>query len=92
HPTAHFSRAHAIHYLHMHQCLFFPTSIEDPLSFLLNLLPATKPRQSFDASSWFVRCPILCTILHELDCLFHHKLPPLPLHLRRQFLTWLSCD
>ncbi|KAI9478672.1 MAG: hypothetical protein EXX96DRAFT_255690 [Benjaminiella poitrasii] len=35
---------------HMHQRLFLPISIEDPLPFLLNLLPTTKPRQSSKAS------------------------------------------
>ncbi|KAI9471809.1 MAG: hypothetical protein EXX96DRAFT_490035, partial [Benjaminiella poitrasii] len=54
-PTAHFSRAHTTHCLNMHQHLFLPTSTEDLLSFLLNLLPTTKPRQFSKASSWFVR-------------------------------------
>ncbi|KAI9483978.1 MAG: hypothetical protein EXX96DRAFT_478603, partial [Benjaminiella poitrasii] len=86
-PTAHFSRAHAIQCLHMHRRLFLPVPIEDHLSFLLNLLPTTKPRQYSEGSSWFVRWPIICTILHELKHLFHHKLPPSLYHPERQFLT-----
>ncbi|KAI9476500.1 MAG: hypothetical protein EXX96DRAFT_486152 [Benjaminiella poitrasii] len=65
---------------------------KDPLSFLLNLLPTTKPRHSFEASSWFARWSIICIILHELVHVFHHKLPPPLSHSGRQFLTWLSCD
>ncbi|KAI9473462.1 MAG: hypothetical protein EXX96DRAFT_461013, partial [Benjaminiella poitrasii] len=51
----------------MHQCLFLPVLIEDPMSFLLNILSTIKPRQSSEASSWFVRWSIICTILHILD-------------------------
>ncbi|KAI9481183.1 MAG: hypothetical protein EXX96DRAFT_565714 [Benjaminiella poitrasii] len=54
HPNAHFSRSYAIRCLHMHQCLFLPISIEVPLSSLLKLLPTIKPRQSYEALSWFV--------------------------------------
>ncbi|KAI9483258.1 MAG: hypothetical protein EXX96DRAFT_519428 [Benjaminiella poitrasii] len=85
-PTAHFFRSHAIHCLNMHQRRFLPISIEDPLSFRLNLLSTTKSRQPSEASHWFVRWPIVCTILHELGHLFHRKLS-LP---GRRFLTWLS--
>ncbi|KAI9468479.1 MAG: hypothetical protein EXX96DRAFT_603431 [Benjaminiella poitrasii] len=46
HLTAHLSRPHAIHSLHMQQCLFLPTSIEDLLSFLLNLLSTKKKAKS----------------------------------------------
>ncbi|KAI9474022.1 MAG: hypothetical protein EXX96DRAFT_488200 [Benjaminiella poitrasii] len=78
----------------MHQRLFLPVSIEDPLSFLLNILSTTNPRQSSEVSSWFVHWPIICTILHELDHLFfHHRLPPPLSHPERQFLlTRFSCD
>ncbi|KAI9476021.1 MAG: hypothetical protein EXX96DRAFT_601795 [Benjaminiella poitrasii] len=92
HLNADFSRSHVIYCLHMHQHLFFPVSIDDLLSFLLNFLPTTKPRQSSEASSWFVRWPIICIILHKLDHLFNHKLPPPLSHPGRPFLTWLSCD
>ncbi|KAI9487224.1 MAG: hypothetical protein EXX96DRAFT_552304 [Benjaminiella poitrasii] len=71
----------------MHQRLFLPALVEDPLSFFLNLLPAIKPRQPSEGSSWFVLWPIMCTILHELDHLFRHRLSPPLSHPGRQFLT-----
>ncbi|KAI9467806.1 MAG: hypothetical protein EXX96DRAFT_591378 [Benjaminiella poitrasii] len=59
----------------MRNCLFLPISIEDHLSFLLNILPTTKSRRPLKASPWFAHWPILCEIFHELDHFFHHKLP-----------------
>ncbi|KAI9478360.1 MAG: hypothetical protein EXX96DRAFT_570547, partial [Benjaminiella poitrasii] len=91
HPTACFSRLHAIHCLHMHQHLFLPNSIEDPLSFLLDLLSTTKSRQPSDASFWHVIRPILYKVLHELDHFFHHKFPLFHSHPERRFLICLTC-
>ncbi|KAL4214188.1 hypothetical protein AB4K20DRAFT_1792719 [Rhizopus microsporus] len=39
HPTQLLSKKHAISCLDMHQRLFMPETIRDPLSFLLNILP-----------------------------------------------------
>ncbi|KAI7898615.1 uncharacterized protein BX663DRAFT_442743, partial [Cokeromyces recurvatus] len=50
----------------------------DPLSFLLNLLPTKKPSTTRVAVPWMVRWPTICTILHEMDYIFHGKLPPDP--------------
>ncbi|KAI7903414.1 uncharacterized protein BX663DRAFT_434110, partial [Cokeromyces recurvatus] len=55
-----------------------PTSIEDPLSFLLNLLPTKKPSTAHLAAPWTIRWPTVCTIIHEMDHIFHEKLPPDP--------------
>ncbi|CEP14641.1 hypothetical protein [Parasitella parasitica] len=63
--------------LSVHDRLYFPRSIEDPISFLLNLLPLHKPRPT-DHHNWVVLWPILCTILHELDYYFHDECPPPP--------------
>ncbi|KAI7899204.1 uncharacterized protein BX663DRAFT_215222 [Cokeromyces recurvatus] len=49
----------------MHIRLQIPKSIEDPFSYLLNLLPSTfhtkKVRKSIDA--WLIRWPSICAIL-----------------------------
>ncbi|KAI9260127.1 hypothetical protein EDC94DRAFT_641160 [Helicostylum pulchrum] len=50
---------------------------ENPISFLLNLLPLHPPRPA-DCRSWFTLWPILCTIIHELDYYFHDEPPPPP--------------
>ncbi|KAI9467867.1 MAG: hypothetical protein EXX96DRAFT_481510 [Benjaminiella poitrasii] len=41
-------------------CLYHPNA------HLLNMLPTTKPSQYSEATFWFVRWPIIYTILHEL--------------------------
>ncbi|KAI7905638.1 uncharacterized protein BX663DRAFT_535194 [Cokeromyces recurvatus] len=51
-PNELFTRSHSFSCLHMHNRLQMPKSIEDPLSYLLNLLPSTfhtkKMRKSID--------------------------------------------
>lgn len=89
HPQHNWSRRHAFECLHIHHRLFLPSSIEDPISFLLNLLPLHKPRPT-DSHSWYILWPILCTILHELDYYFHGECPPPPIDPGVKLLKWLS--
>ena len=49
-----------------------PSTIEDPLSFLLNLLPTKLPRSSRTVTPWTLRWPTICSILFELDYLYNH--------------------
>ncbi|KAI7904155.1 uncharacterized protein BX663DRAFT_432013, partial [Cokeromyces recurvatus] len=71
HPNELFTRSHSFSCLHMHNRLQMPKSIEDPLSYLLNLLPSTfytkKVKKSIDA--WLIRWPSICAILFEMDYL-----------------------
>ena len=76
HPGQHWSRRHLFECLHVHDRLFLPSTIDDPISFLLNLLPLRKPRRPESYASWVVRWPLLCQILHELDHFFHDEFPP----------------
>ncbi|KAI7902279.1 uncharacterized protein BX663DRAFT_412026, partial [Cokeromyces recurvatus] len=50
----------------VHQHLYHPTFISDPLSFILNLLPIWKPKSPL----WIVHWPEICTLLPELDYLY----------------------
>ena len=67
-----------------------PSIIEDPLSFLLNLLPTKFSRLSRTATPWILHWPTICSILFELDHLCHPidtcTRPP---H-RQILLNWLS--
>ncbi|ORE13005.1 hypothetical protein BCV71DRAFT_268695 [Rhizopus microsporus] len=60
-----------------------PKSIDDPLSYLLNLLPPTlltkKARKSIDA--WLIRWPSICAILLEVNYLAHAQFPEASNHL-----------
>ncbi|KAI9256995.1 hypothetical protein EDC94DRAFT_661322 [Helicostylum pulchrum] len=89
HPLPNWSRHHAFGCLHFHHRLCFPRSIEDPISFLLNMLLLQKPRHT-DSHSWFTIWPILCTILHELDYYFHDDYPPPLIDPGVKLLNWLS--
>ncbi|KAG0794063.1 hypothetical protein G6F21_003144 [Rhizopus arrhizus] len=89
HPSHNWSRRHAFDCLHVHHRLYLPRSIEDSISFLLNLLPLHKPRPTA-SHSWFILWPILCTILHELDYYFHDECPPPPVDPGVKLLNWLS--
>ena len=89
HPYHNWSRRHAFDCLHVHHRLYLPRSIEDPISFLLNLLPLHKPRP-IASHSWFTLWPILYTILHELDYYFHDEYPPPPVDPGVKLLNWLS--
>ncbi|EIE76949.1 hypothetical protein RO3G_01653 [Rhizopus delemar RA 99-880] len=88
HPYHNLSCRHAFDCLHVHHRLYLPRSIEDPISFLLNLLPLHKPRPTA-SHSWFTLWPILCTILHELDYYFHDECPPPPIDPGVKLLNWL---
>ncbi|CEP20197.1 hypothetical protein [Parasitella parasitica] len=89
HPGHNWSRRHVHECLSVHDRLYLPRSIEDPISFLLNLLPLHKPRPT-DHHNWVVLWPILCTILHELDYYFHDECPPPPVDPGAKLLNWLS--
>ncbi|CEP12244.1 hypothetical protein [Parasitella parasitica] len=89
HPGHNRSRRHVHECLSVHNRLYLPRLIEDPISFLLNLLTSHKPRPS-DHHNWVVLWPILCTILHELDCYFHDECPPPPVDPGAKLLNWLS--
>ncbi|KAI7901894.1 uncharacterized protein BX663DRAFT_512762 [Cokeromyces recurvatus] len=67
-----------------------PETIEDPLSFLLNQLPAKKPASSHSVTPWHIRWPSICLILHELDQLQQTKpILPTPPNPSQRFLDWL---
>ncbi|KAG1464000.1 hypothetical protein G6F46_002979 [Rhizopus delemar] len=76
HPDQSFTKAHAIHYLQMHRRLMMPETVSGPLSFLLNILPARKPRSFNTTPSWTFRWLIICITLYELDYLHRTKHPP----------------
>ncbi|CEP16437.1 hypothetical protein [Parasitella parasitica] len=59
HPTTNLSRAHVTNYLQIHRRLQLPESIQDPLSFLLDLLPRKKPTNAQYSASSAVLWPAL---------------------------------
>jgi hypothetical protein len=84
------AKQHVIRCLDMQHRLQMPETVQDPLSFLLNKLPNRIPCSSHSASSWFIRWPVICTILYELDYLFHDKdQPSPPFQPGQRFLDWL---
>ncbi|KAI8967051.1 hypothetical protein BDF20DRAFT_891932, partial [Mycotypha africana] len=79
HPNVMFTRKHSIICLHMHRRLQMPCTVNDPISFLLSMLPTIKTRNKQNIqrfSSWKIRWPALYQILFELDYLHHDKTPP----------------
>ncbi|KAI7893291.1 uncharacterized protein EV154DRAFT_386320, partial [Mucor mucedo] len=52
HPDKNWSRRHATECLHIHRHLYMPITIDDPLSFMTNLLPIRKPCRKSDSISW----------------------------------------
>lgn len=52
HHDSSLSKKHTIQCLDMHRRLQRPTTIEEPMSFLLNLLPTRKPRSFQYVPSW----------------------------------------
>jgi hypothetical protein len=93
HPGLTLSKSHAIHCLHMHQRLFMPDSVADPISFLLNQLPTHPPSSPRLFSKWHIRRPSICHILYDLDYLFHNKVDPnenTNFKYGQLFLEWLS--
>ncbi|KAG1052342.1 hypothetical protein G6F43_005515 [Rhizopus delemar] len=77
HPKLKSTRKHAITCLNMHQRLYMPVTITDPLSFLLNMLSSRPSVPSNLALSWSQRWPVICSILHELDQLQHVTVIPI---------------
>jgi hypothetical protein len=96
HPHDLLTRSHAITCLNMHHRLLMPSTVSDPLSYLLNLLPSSRkkptiqPRSKY--SAWFIRWPIICQILHELDYLHHDKTAPEIPPLGTKLLHWFSSN
>ncbi|KAG1625268.1 hypothetical protein G6F44_012699 [Rhizopus delemar] len=90
HPTLKFTRKHAITCLNMHQRLYMPETITDPLSFLLNMLPSRPSVPSNLALSWSQRWPVICSILHELDQLQHVTVIPITHPHGQKLLEWLK--
>ncbi|KAG1548195.1 hypothetical protein G6F49_009974 [Rhizopus delemar] len=72
HPNQTLTKSHAIQCLNMHNRLQMPSAIEDPLSFLLNILPTKLPRSSHTVTPWILRWPTICSILFKLDHLYNH--------------------
>ncbi|OBZ85224.1 hypothetical protein A0J61_06721 [Choanephora cucurbitarum] len=70
-----FTRARAIHCLQIHNRLEMPLPVEDPLSFLLNILPTKKLRSPLESSPWIIRWPVICHTLHGMDYLAHSTTP-----------------
>ncbi|PHZ11571.1 uncharacterized protein RHIMIDRAFT_238240 [Rhizopus microsporus ATCC 52813] len=82
---------HSFSCLDMHNRLQMPKSIDDPLSYLLNLLPPTfltkKTRKSIDA--WLISWPSICAILLEMDYLAHLQVPETSNYLGEPFVKRL---
>ncbi|EIE88785.1 hypothetical protein RO3G_13496 [Rhizopus delemar RA 99-880] len=72
HPNQLLIKTHAIQCFNMHNRLQMPNIIEDPLSFLLNLLPTKLPRSSRTITPWILSWLTICSILSELDHLYNH--------------------
>ncbi|CEG74667.1 hypothetical protein RMATCC62417_09838 [Rhizopus microsporus] len=77
--------------LDMNTRLQLPKSIDDPLSYLLNLLSPTlltkKARKSIVA--WLIRWPSICAILLEMDYFAHSQFPEASNHLGEPFVKRL---
>jgi hypothetical protein len=75
----------------MHNRLQMPKSIDDPLSYLLNLLPpillTRKARKSIDA--WLICWTTICAILLEMDYLAHSQFSEASNHLGEPFVKRL---
>jgi hypothetical protein len=48
------------------------STIEDPLSFLLNFLSTKIPHSNRAVTPWILRLPTICSILFELEHLYHY--------------------
>ncbi|EIE75313.1 hypothetical protein G6F46_003108 [Rhizopus delemar] len=90
HPMQQLSKNHAISCLDMHQHLFMPEAVQDPLSFLLSMLSLRPSIPPCSALTWYQLWPIICSILHELDQLHHGKLIPAKHPYGQKPLIWLS--
>ncbi|ORE13161.1 hypothetical protein BCV71DRAFT_189730, partial [Rhizopus microsporus] len=71
-------KKHAIYCLNMYRRLQILETITDPLSFLLNRLPNSKPRSNQARLFWSSKWPILCSILQNMDYFYHKKMPLQP--------------
>ena len=94
HQSELFTKQHAIHCLNIHRRLQIQETTTDPLSFLLNRLPNSKPRSRQVKLFWSFKWPILCSILQEMGYLYHKKVPLQPANLGKPLINWLhrSCQ
>ncbi|KAG1146233.1 hypothetical protein G6F38_005072 [Rhizopus arrhizus] len=96
HPHDLLTRSHAITCLNMHHRLLMTSTVSDPLSYLLNPLPTSRKKPNIQRrlkySAWFIRWPIICQILHELDYLHHDKTAPEIPPLGTKLLHWFSSN
>ena len=65
------SRRHFLSCLNTHRRLNLPSTVPDPVSHLLNLLPQQPPRQQTRQAFWSRCWPVLQQILPEIDKACH---------------------
>ncbi|KAJ8652485.1 hypothetical protein O0I10_011883 [Lichtheimia ornata] len=68
------TRAHLTQCLQVHQQLAVPSNIKDPISWLLNQLPTSKPKSSERCQYWIKQWPLLCTLLQQMDNIQHNTI------------------
>ncbi|CDH60968.1 hypothetical protein RO3G_09771 [Lichtheimia corymbifera JMRC:FSU:9682] len=89
------TREHLIQCLQVHQQLAVPPTTKDPISWMLNQLPTSKPRSPERCQYWIKQWPILCKILAQIDSIQHniiqqHDSTQQP-H-GQSFIQWLEKD
>lgn len=90
HPAHHLSKKHAIGCRNMHRRLFMPEKIQDPLSFLLSMLPSRPLVLSGLALSWSQSWPVICSILDKLDQLHWAVTIPITYSHGQVLLEWIK--
>lgn len=90
HPAHRLSKKHAINCLNMHRCLFMPETIQDPLSFLLNMFPSRPSAPSGLALSWSQSWPAICSILYELSQFHRAATIPTTYTHGQKLLEWIK--
>lgn len=87
-------RNHLIHCLNMHARLKISNHIEDPLSWILNRLPKTRPRRSNTRHYWCSIWPAVCLILDDLENIQHPEYEPQSIYSEdppgHRLVQWLS--
>ena len=72
-PNQMLTKTHAIQCLNMHNRLQISSTMKEPLSFLLDLLPIKLPCSSHAVAPWILRWSTIYSILFEPDHLYHHR-------------------
>lgn len=90
------NKRHLIKCLRMHKRLKVQETIEDPISWILNRIPKSRPRSPTSCNYWLSTWPEVCLILDELEHIQHPEYEPksiysdtLPGH---HFIQWISRD